>query len=242
MSALQTHPSDLALEAVLIRRGAPEQLNHVASCAECRQRLARMEDEGREFTARVYPATLDRVLAGRGRFRWPALLMFPALAAAALLLFVRRDPPAEEYVGTKGAALELHAFVDSPSGVNEVRDGDPLAAAAALRFRVRAAQPCELWLLSVDAEGGVSRLLPAEGEPAPRVRGTQTLPGGVVLDGQGGPERFFAVCSPEHIDFPALQALARRAAGGAGAVRAGRVLDGLPRRALQTSLLVEKRP
>jgi hypothetical protein len=70
------------------------------------------------------------------------------------------------------------------------------------------------------------------------------VPGGAVLDGRGGPERFFAICGcgDEPIRFPDVLRAAGAVGPGEERVREVRVLPGLPSDALQASFLVEKRP
>jgi hypothetical protein len=149
--------------------------------------------------------------------------------------------PGSDYVGTKG--FPFTAWLADPAGARAVTDGGEVPAAGALRFRVQPPAPCRLWIVSVDSGGQVSRLYPAEGEGGAEVRQGGALPGGAVLDGRPGPERLFAVCAPEPIPFARVKQAARAAAaGGAGAVRSGKMLPGLPRGAVQATLLLEKRP
>ncbi|HEX7622815.1 MAG TPA: DUF4384 domain-containing protein, partial [Anaeromyxobacteraceae bacterium] len=162
-------PSDVKLEGYLHDAGASPIAPHVASCAACRAQLARMQREGEVFLREVFPATVDRVqdsVAPRPRVsRWLYWLApIPALgAAAALLLAVPGSPPAG-YMGTKGGALAVTVFAQTAGGPRALADGDPVAAGSALRFRVSAAQPCRLWIVSVDPAGQISRLYPANGE------------------------------------------------------------------------------
>ncbi|HEY6106753.1 MAG TPA: DUF4384 domain-containing protein, partial [Anaeromyxobacteraceae bacterium] len=193
-----------------------------------------------------YPATVGAVeeaaerAAGRRRWRLPLLLAPVAAAAAAVALMWGPSP---DYVGPKG--FPFTAWLAGPAGARAVGDGGEVPAAGALRFRVQPPVPCRLWVVSVDAVGQVSRLYPAEGqgEGGAEVREGGALPGGAVLDGRPGPERLFAVCAREPLPFARLERAVRdAAAGGAGAVRSGKVLGGLPRGAVQATLLLEKRP
>ena len=236
-------PSDLQLEDHLLRGEASPLAGHVAGCAACGARLEEMRRLGDEFRREVYPRTVDAVAgaARRRTWRWLLLVPAPALAAAAIaFLLVPRGPP-EDYVGIKGGDLALSVFAEAPRGARALADGAQVPASAALRFQVRPAAPCRLWLVSVDAGGAVSRLYPPSGE-APVV-GAGPLPGGAVLDGRPGPERIFAVCSPGGVAFEAVERAARTAAaGGETAVRGASRLPGLPRDVLQATLLLEKRP
>ena len=230
------HPSELKLERHLLDPQRSPLREHIDACDRCRARVAQMEAQGESFRRYVYPATLEAVTAPR-RSRWLwALTLAPVAAAAGLLLLVR---PAGDYVGTKGSPLTLSPFLEGPQ---EVADGQTVPAAAAMRFRVSAARPCSLWIVSVDAAGAVSRLYPPRGDAGAEIRGQVTAPGGVRLDGKAGPERFFAVCAPEDVGYLRVEQAARAVAGGgAESVRKTGALPGLPDDAAQSSVLVEKK-
>jgi hypothetical protein len=237
-------PSELDLELHLLAPARSRLAPHLAECARCRGQLAAMEAVGDKFRREVFPATVDAVVERSGRRRLPRWLVAAPLgalaaAAAALFLFVR--PPAD-YVGAKGALLGLTVLVNDAAGPRAARDGEAVSAAASLRFEVRPARACGLWLVSVDGGGQVSRLYPPAGGAA-EVAAAATLPGGAVLDGQAGPERVFAVCAPSPLPWAEVERAARTvAAGGAAAVRAAGALGGLPRDAAQATVLLEKRP
>jgi len=242
--------SELALEAHLFDPARSRVRTHVASCGSCRSRLARMQQEGEEFRRFVEPRTIERVVtrvqapAARGWKRVLQLLV-PAggLAAAAAALLLLSPRPPSDYMGAKGTALSLQVFVGSAEGVRELADGESVPAGSLLRFRVATGQPCQLWLLSADALGAVSRLYPPDGDRPAAVTGGTTLPGGVALDGQAGPERLYAVCSPDPLPLAAVLAATRSAAAGGGdALRRTGRLPGLPPAAAQATLLVEKLP
>jgi hypothetical protein len=222
-----SHPSDLGLEQHL--QDPTRHAEHVAGCERCKERLARMEEEGRHFHQFVYPATLEG-LEQAPRRSWRLLLAPAGLLAAAALVLVARRPDAD-YVGTKGGALKLTVYAGGASGARPLADGEPVPASAALRFKVQTSAPCVLTLLSVDDSGQVSRIY----GPAP-ASGEATLPGGAVLDGRAGRERFFAICSPEDLPAASLHESVR-----AAGVR-GSALQGLPPGSTQASLLLEKKP
>lgn len=189
---------------------------HAESCADCAARLEALRRETAHFQQYVYPATVDRVVA-RARRPRPArlwlLVAVPALAAAAGLLIGLRLPtaPGPDYLGVKGqAAVRLEAFGAGPAGPVALKDGQRVPADAALRFRVKPAAPCHLWLLSVDASGAVSRLYPVAGDEPAHVGGPTDLPGGAVLDGSAGVERFFAFCTQESLPWPDVEQAVRR--------------------------------
>ncbi|OLD36127.1 MAG: hypothetical protein AUI19_01545 [Myxococcales bacterium 13_1_40CM_2_68_15] len=221
------HPSELKLERHLLDPGRSSIAGHVAGCDRCRERLLEMEKQGEDFRRFVYPATLENV--SRRRWTpWRTLWFLAPAAGLAAVLLIARTGPTSDYIGTKGGALTLTAYVALPSGTRAVADGETVPASASLRFRVRTSQPCALTLLSVDAAGEVSKLYAQE------VRDDVTLPGGVRLDGSAGPERFFAVCDPGYDD---VERAARRIAPS---VRQKNALPDV--QGPQASLLIEKIP
>jgi len=240
--------SELALEVHLFDPARSRVRTHVASCGSCQSRLARMRQEGEEFRRFVEPRTVDRVVTrvqapapgGFGRMLGFFLPAGGLAAAAAALLLLSPRPPAD-YLGAKGTALSLQVFVGSEEGARRLADGESVPAGSLLRFRVAAGQPCQLWLLSADGRGEVSRLYPPEGDRPAALEGGTTLPGGVALDGKVGPERLYAVCSVDPLPFATVEAATRSAAaGGDDALRSSPSLPGLPPAAAQATLLVEK--
>ncbi|HEX9052482.1 MAG TPA: DUF4384 domain-containing protein, partial [Anaeromyxobacter sp.] len=164
-----------------------------------------------------------------------------AAAAAAVLLVLARPPAG--HVGTKGGGLGLSVFVSDGAAARAVTDGEAVPAGAAVRFQVRPARACRLWVVSVDGAGQVSRLFPPTGDSAAALETASTLPGGARLDGRAGPERIFAVCSPAPLLYADVERAAQAsAAGGEGPLRAARALPGLPPGAAQATVLLEKRP
>jgi hypothetical protein len=208
-----------------------------------------MARDGEHFIRFVYPRTVDRVIdAGPHRRKALGRLaawLVPAggaAAAAAALLLVSPQPPSG-YLGVKGTSLSLQAWVGGAEGARPIADGERVSPSALLRFRVAAGEPCQLWLVSVDARGGFSRLYPPDGDGPAAVRGRTTLPGGVALDGEAGPERLYAVCAADRLPLEVLEQGSRiAAAGGADGLRRATRLPGLPEGAAQASLLVEKQP
>jgi len=239
-------PSDLELEGHLLGGGAAAA--HLAACPRCAARLAEARRQGEEFRREVFPATVAAVVErSRPRVvrlprRWGLWLAPLSAAAAAALLFLG-GRPAHDYVGAKGGALGLAVYVQTSDGARAARDGEVVPAAANVRFHVRPAGACGLWIVSVDASGQVSRLYPAAGDEAGELTSPATLPGGAHLDGRAGPERLYAVCSPRPLPYGEVERSVRAAAaGGEAAVRAARALPGLPSEAAQATLLLEKRP
>lgn len=240
-------PPDLRLEAHLLDPERSGLGPHLEDCPACRERLEEMRRQGEDFRRFVYPATVEAVME-RSRPRpwwktWPVLVPVPALAAAAaLFLIVRPERPPGDYVGVKGG-VALAVYAATPAGARLVADGGEVPANAALRFQVRPARPCRLWLVAVDAAGKVSRLYPASGDDGAEVTGPGALPGGAVLDGRTGPERIYAICTPAPLPFSKVERAALAAAGGGeSAVRSAGALRGLSADTSQETLLLEKKP
>jgi len=174
----------------------------------------------------------------------PWIAPLAALAAAAGVALVRAGGPPVNYLGMKGPGLSLVAYARDASGARALADGAAVAPGAGLRFRVRPAQACRLWIVSADAAGQVSRIYPSDGSQGAELRAGEpvALPGGAALDGRPGPERFFAVCGAGALPLEDVERAARAVGPGADRVRAARGLSGLPADASQATLLVEKRP
>lgn len=240
-----SHPSELALEAHLLTPST-NVAAHAAGCALCTARLARMAEEGETFHREVYPRAVAavRTAASSERSSRPwllAALPVAAAAAAAVVLLVRAGGPGPDYVGLKGGSLGLSVFVGTTSDATAVVDGAHVPAGAALRFSLRTARPCRLWLASVDGAGQVSHLYPAGGVAPATLAQSGPLPGGAILDGQGGPERLYAVCTPRPLAWDALADRIRAATGGgADGVRRAGSLGDLPDDGAQATLLLEK--
>jgi hypothetical protein len=245
---MSTHPSDLALEQHLMSPEGSVVAPHLDGCGACRDRLGQMQRVGDEFRAFVYPATVGKVMeaAAPSRRRWLPVFVPVAVAAAAGLFVVFMPPvPPDGYTGAKGGGLGLSVFVaDGPSSARALEDGEVVSASAALRFKVRPVKPCQLWVVSLDSTGQVSRIYPPSGVAGGSLRESAALPGGAVLDGHAGPERLFAICSREALDFDTLARAVRSASGAASedAVRKTQQLVGLPPGTDQATLLLEKKP
>jgi hypothetical protein len=242
-------PSDLELEALL--RAPAAGGGHVLACPRCAARVAEMRRLGEEFEREVFPPTVEAVVAGATRSRAPRLLarlapLAAAAAAAALFLLLRPGGPAGDRLAVKGPPLTLVAYRAAPGGARAVTDGETVPAAAGLRFEVRPARACNLWIVSADAAGHVSRIYPPAGKEGVKVQagGPVVVPGGAVLDGRAGPERFFAVCGcgDEPIGYPDVERAAAAVGPGEARVRAARTLPHLPGDALQATILIEKKP
>jgi len=242
-------PSDLALEKLLLEPAGAALAPHLDGCARCQARLTEMRRQGEDFQRFVFPATVAAIEEAAARrpawdlTRWLAPL--PALAAAAaVVLLVGPGQPDPRYEGVKGGnSMGLAVFLQDGGVPHPARDGETVPASASVRFKVRPARPCRLWVLSVDAAGQVSRIFPAEGEGGVEVVRTTELPGGAVLDGQAGPERFLALCAPGPVPYARVEGAVRAAVtSGPEAVRRLRTIPGLPAGTVQDSVLLEKKP
>ncbi|MFL5291219.1 MAG: hypothetical protein ACJ79U_06850 [Myxococcales bacterium] len=248
---MRKHPSELAMEAYLLDPERSSLSDHLGGCETCKARLARMEKEGEDFRRFVLPATLDRVVEANSRRRFSLngwMMAVPAMAAAAVLavLVLPKTPdpegPPEDYIGVKGG-LGLVVYTTSERGATTVSDGAKVNPRAALRFKVRPGntRPCNLWLLSIDEAGQVSRIYPTEGEEGAHIAQPTPLPGGAMLDGKTGFERLYAVCSPVPIAYGQVES-AVRASMSSGSIRKAMLLAGLPKGAAQTTVLLDKKP
>jgi len=243
---MNRHPSELALEAYLLDRETSPVAPHLGECERCRARVARMEREGEDFRRFVLPATLDAVLeknAPERRKQWLWLLGIAPVAAVAALIVVIRQPeqPPPDYVGEKGG-MSLVAYLGAPGGAKMVLDGQAVKPSSALRFSVAPHGRCNLWIVSVDESAQISRIYPAQGDGGAPVSKQGALPGGAVLDGRAGLERFYAVCSPAPLGYDDLTKSVRASVRGADDLRKGPALSGLPKGTRQVSLFLEKRP
>jgi len=237
-------PSALELEAYLLDPARSPSAPHVEACARCREEVAEMRRLGDEFRREVFPATVDAVLERTRPRRLPRWLVaaVPVGAAAAAAIFAVVARPPAGYLGLKGSPLALTVFVSDGAAARAAKDGDAVPAHAGIRFQVRPAKACRVWVVSVDGTGEVSRLYPVSGD-APEIATPATLPGGAMLDGRPGPERIFAVCTPAPVPYMDVERAARAvASGGEASVRSARELQGLPHDAAQATTLLEKRP
>jgi len=239
-------PDDVALERALAGEApfAGDVHRHAAGCPSCTSRLGWMEEAGELFARRVFPATRDGVVEALSRPRWlvpGAWAPLVGAAAALVILFPVLRPVSAPpgYVGVKGGAgevrLPVHVYVSEGGRARQLSTGDVVHPGDGLRFVVEAPGR-EVFLVSVDQTGRVSRLVPGDTALVPD---TGIVPGGSVLDGVLGPERIFAVAMepgtrPEDVESAIRGAVAR---GGAASVRA---LERLPLAAPQGTFLLEK--
>jgi hypothetical protein len=240
-------PQDLDLERALAGESAfAPALAHAGGCASCAERLTWMRAAGEQFTRRVFPATREAVLQAIHRppfwtrllRAWPVAIPAVAAALLAVLVIPRLSPP-DGYVGTKGnrapAPLALQVFVDRSGKAHQLLPGEHVHPGDGLRFVVDAPER-EVVLLSLDARGNISRLIPSG---TARIPATGIVPGGSVLDDVLGPERIFAVELQPGMGVAEVESAIRHAvttAGERGVREAGALSLPTP----QGTLLLEK--
>ena len=251
-------PLNLALEEYLLERTSSKYAPHVATCATCQARVARMEAEGQRFLQYVYPATVGKIEEAASGWRatwkrWMLLLPIPAAAVMAALLLVTGSGDAPEPLvpdveqtqikGGGQGSLGLTLFVGGANGARPIAEGEAIPAHSAIRFKVTPTKACRLWVVSVDGAGQVSRLFPSTGDVGAEIAKGGALPGGAVLDGSTGPERIFAFCTPKPVAYATVERAVQRAvASGPQAVRSVGIVPGLPDGTAQGSVLIEKKP
>ncbi|GEN13230.1 hypothetical protein SAMN05443572_11923 [Myxococcus fulvus] len=201
MNAARTSqcPSDLTLEEHLLRPN-PATARHITGCAHC-QSWERAAAEASGAFARQHPRWMAKARPSPLR-RWAPLLATAALAAVALVLLHAPSPELPRYA-TKGD--ELTVYIGGQGAPRAATQGEHVRPGESLRFQVAPGAAAFVWIASVDATGAVSRLVPAEGTTPLAVDGTQVLPGSAVLDAAEGPERIWAVISPEPLGWTVVE-------------------------------------
>jgi hypothetical protein len=173
---------------------------HTAGCPLCQRTLEAL-------AAPPPPMAFPRP---RARFFALPALGVMAVAAAALVLVLR---PREETI-SKGAGWQLSVIALAGDGkVRRVEAGARLRPGDRLRFEVFTRGPrAEVALVSLDAAGTVSSLVPAAGDTVPVPAGRRTLlDGAVELDDTLGAERILLVACPRARPVAEVAAAARQA-------------------------------
>jgi hypothetical protein len=208
---------------------------HLDVCSDCRRAAESARTSREQFTRHVLPRGVPRLRRRTAWFPWLALTS--AMAAAVLLLVIRRAPPD---ISIKGAP-SFAAFARRAGQVTAVHDEDVLRAGDEVRFVVVSEQLPYLLVCSVDGMGKANIYFPFDGRESGKieVRSRVELPGSIILDDAPGPERVFALFSAEPIAAVEVND-ALRAIGIEGA-RGIRETRALPLRVgAQSSLLFEK--
>jgi hypothetical protein len=187
---------------------------HLIGCAACRAEREAAAALRRRFDDEVLPRTIARVTRPRRRWwRLAPLVLAPALAVAALLLYLRPSPPTPppELAYKGGPALTVYARRGEQVFV--VHDGETLRPGDELRFVVTAAGQGYVLVVSLDGAGQASVYHPFAGSRSVAVgAGRVELPGSVKLDRALGRERLYALFSTQPLD--AADVLARLARDG----------------------------
>jgi hypothetical protein len=212
-------PSELLLERLRLGEvaGTSAQAEHLESCPSCQARLA-------ELTAPPPPIDLGKV-SRDARRRWPSLpgwlsgrQWIPVMAAGVTALALTLAPPQPDIV-IKGPPFTLSLIARTPDGaVRRVDAGARLRAGDRLRFEVFTTQlQAHVAVISLDAEGVVSPLVPAAGDTTAVVGSrSELLAGAVELAGNLGPERIVLVGCDRPMAVSAIVETARVALARAG--------------------------
>ena len=191
------------------------------------------EDDARlreQLLARVPPSELAQRVRARAAAvrsepdrRVPKLglgLIAAATTACALLLVLRAELPSVEPLAepserTKGIELALHAYRSGPNGIEQLADGDHVAAHDVLQLGfVRAGLDFGV-LVSIDGRGGVTLHHPREVSGSTALageHGEQLLPEAYELDDAPGFERFVLVASESALAADEVVQAARKLA------------------------------
>jgi hypothetical protein len=176
------------------------------------------------FRRQVFPRTLPALEQRRRPRRLLGWLLAPALAAAALGLYVTHHL-AEPEIALKGGptlTVSLTVFARRGNQVFQVAEGTPLHAGDQLRFRLIGSGDLPFVLVgSVDGAGKPSIYYPFGGDKSAHIQGPAAdLPGSVVLDTAPGPERLFVFLSRSALHAAdVLPALRNVGSAGPGAIR-----------------------
>lgn len=210
-------PSEFALERLRAGELSPTaaQRTHLEGCPSCGERLARMAvpPPPLDLEAIRREAGVARRAPGGWRSRWFLVPVAAAAVAGALLLAPRPD------LQTKGTGFTLSIIARTPDGsVRRLAPGTRLRGGDQLRFELTTAWPtAEVALVSMDARGAVSPLVPATGNTATVPGGRKVLlDGAVELDDTPGPERILLVACQRPLSVTAVVEAARTALARAG--------------------------
>lgn len=227
---MSAHLSEWTLRRMLTGELAGPELvqnqGHVSSCAPCRERLAGLEAEQKDFEARVpfepFARGVERgVDAARPERSGPQLNGFLVAAAAVVLIAVTVRPllTPPEANRLKGGAAAAELRIGGAGAQRAVLPGDTetLLPGERVRLGYVAGANGYVLALSVDDRGEVSALYPESGhslavEPG---GGRHWLPESQEFTG-AGQERVVVVLSRRPLDVEAVRTAARKAWEAAG--------------------------
>ncbi len=241
------HPSSLRLDALALDGVSVAERReleaHLVSCARCQADSASAASLRKEFDETVYRQALRGVRSRMAPRRpwWRALVPASAalvVAVAAVLLVVRQPQSVVEPAYRVKGGPSLRVFGRRQEKIFAVSDGDRLHAGDQVRFTVANPAAGYLMIASVDGRGHGSIYFPFDGQASALVSGLGgELPGSVILDDAAGPERLFALWSPEPLTATTvLSSLETLGALGPAAIRAATSLP-LPATSQRTTLI-----
>jgi anti-sigma factor RsiW len=192
-----------------------EWAEHLKSCPQCVERLAKMRTEDAAYRASSAAHRLRALLQQRAANppppqprswmeqlrNWPASLLVPvatvAVAAVLLVLFGLLRPihaPSEQFT-TKGGGLELSVI---QNGAPSAWAGEPLHRGEALQLGWSTTSPVSLAVFARESDGTITVLFPEAGDrSATLLPGAhQSLGGSVVVDGKSLRLEAFASSRP----------------------------------------------
>lgn len=146
--------------------------------------------------ARLEPERTPRASWWRWIFAGGAL----AAAAAAVLVFVGRDPEGTtDDIGIKGDSITLVVHAAGDTGTRKLASGDTIVPGTRIRFEVAAPKRGYITVIGFDASGATTVYYPYGGAQAaiydPQTGGL--LPGAIAVDATPGAEKYFAVFSEQ---------------------------------------------
>ncbi|MBI5510521.1 MAG: hypothetical protein HY903_17325 [Deltaproteobacteria bacterium] len=234
---------------------------HLARCAECREALDAARAAHDRFLAR-YPALetlparrkspavreedpgagwLDWLRASRSTRRFTWGLGLAAATAVAILMVPRFQPlPPETGIRLKGGS-SVELFV-ARGDRSQLFSGQPLRAGDRLAIRY-STEHRYLMLVSVEASGKISVLLPADGEASMPIEPghARRLDDGVELDAYPGPERWVALLTDQPLTrADVVRTLSAAMLDAGGTTRLTAALEPLPFAGEQLSWLLTK--
>jgi hypothetical protein len=125
-----------------------------------------------------------------------------AAAAAAILVFIGRDPqkPDGDDIGIKGDSITLVVHAANDTGSRMLASGDKIEPGTRIRFEVGAPKRGYITVIGFDARGETTVYYPFGGAQAavydPQAGGG-LLPGAIAVDATPGAETYFAVFSEQ---------------------------------------------